>query len=100
MHILHICGHKRSISSPSIFRPTIYGALSSRAVSHCVSDRNTYTIENIGLIILKRPLRPLWKRVDSADCPGAETVLCGGLRGQRSRLVRRLEESCRHVCAT
>src|ERR687897_2962979 len=57
MHVLHICGHKRSISSPGIFRPVIYGALSSRSVAHCESDQNTYTIENIGLIILKQPLR-------------------------------------------
>src|SRR5918998_354147 len=57
MHILHICSHKWSIPSPAIFIPTIYGALSSRSVSHCESDRTIYAAENIGLIILKRPLR-------------------------------------------
>jgi hypothetical protein len=57
MRILHICSHKRSIPSSAIFRPAIYGALRSRSVSDCESDRTTYAIENIGLIILKRPLR-------------------------------------------
>ena len=57
MHILHICGHKRSIPSPAIFRPAICRALRSRSVSHFESDRIIYAIENIGLIILKRPLR-------------------------------------------
>src|SRR5687768_8337246 len=57
MHILHICGHKRLILSPAIFRPAIYAALRSRAVSHFESDRIIYTIENIGLIILKQPLK-------------------------------------------
>src|SRR5687768_9428107 len=56
MRILHICSHKRSIPSPAIFRPAIYGALSSRSASHCESDPTTQTIENIDLIILKRPL--------------------------------------------
>ena len=59
MRILHICGHKQSISSLAIFRPAIYGAWSSGSVSHCESDPTTYAIENIGLIILKRPLRDI-----------------------------------------
>ena len=57
MHILHICSHKWPIPSPAIFIPTIYEALRSRFVSHCESDRTIYAVENIGLIILKRPLR-------------------------------------------
>ena len=56
MRILHICGHKRSISSPGIFSPAIYGALSSRSVAHCESDQIIYAVENIVLIILKQPL--------------------------------------------
>jgi TolB-like protein len=47
----------QSLPSPAIFRPTIYGALRSRSVSHCESDRTIYAVENIGLIILKRPLK-------------------------------------------
>src|SRR5919112_964889 len=57
MHILHICGYKRSILSPAILRPAIYGALRSRSVSHFESDRTIYTVEKIGLIILKQPLK-------------------------------------------
>ena len=57
MRILHICDYKRSIPSPAIFRPAVYGALRSRSDSHCESDQINYTIENIGVIILKRPLR-------------------------------------------
>src|ERR687893_84462 len=58
MHILHICSHKRSLPSSAIFRPAIYGALKSRSDSQFESDRTIYVIENIGLIILKRPLTP------------------------------------------
>ena len=54
---MRICGHKRSIPSPAIFRPAICRALRSRSVSHFESDRIIYAIENIGLIILKRPLK-------------------------------------------
>jgi NADH:ubiquinone reductase (H+-translocating) len=57
MHILHICSHKWSLLSPAIFRPAIYGALKSKSDSQPESDRTIYAIENIGLIILKRPLK-------------------------------------------
>jgi hypothetical protein len=57
LHILHICSHKWSLPGPAIFRPAIYGALKSRSDSQSESDQTIYAIENIGLIILKRPLK-------------------------------------------
>src|SRR5688572_23019334 len=101
MHILHICSHKWPIPSPAIFIPTIYGALRARSVSHCESDRAIYAIENIGLIILKRPLTHLnqWHVIHvtapSFGCAvsGARTVLEYGATGDRPLLARNLNAS-------
>jgi hypothetical protein len=75
MRILHICSHKRSLPSPAIFRPAIYGALRSRSVSHGESDPTTYAIENIGLIILKRPLNKATHQLQGESWSKAKRML-------------------------
>src|SRR5688572_7066356 len=90
MRILHICRHKRSIPSLAIFRPAIYGALRSRSVSHCESDPITYAIENIGLIISKRPLK-----VKTVNLTELATAFPG--RAQSDSHYRRLQRFFQHI---